>query len=135
VAVTQNGHIGINLKSTLADVGDLSVVRDELAKLWEFVFLHGIGANQATQLWHATRTLAASADEDLDFGGGIGSPPAPLLNALGQTVTLTRVKALFVKAAAANTNAVVVSQPAANGIPLFQAAGDGLPVEPGGCLL
>jgi hypothetical protein len=61
----------------------------------------GTDANEANRIYHATRTLAASANEDLDLSG-------VLLDPLGDTLTFARVKALIVSAAAANTNNVIV---------------------------
>lgn len=85
----------------------------------------GTGANQADLIFHDTRTLAASATEDLDLAG-------VLANALGTTLTFARIKAVIVSAAAANTNNVNLTRPASNGAPLFLAAGDGIAVRPGG---
>jgi len=72
-----------------------------------------------------TRTLTASATENLDFAG-------TLTDAYGATVTMARLKALIVVAATGNTNDVQISRPAANGVPLFLAASDAIPVRPGG---
>lgn len=86
---------------------------------------NGIGANQADRVFTDERTLAASATEDLDLAG-------VLLDAFGQAITFAKIKAIIVKAAAGNTNDVVVTRPVANGAPLFLAAGDGINVKPGG---
>jgi hypothetical protein len=85
----------------------------------------GTGANQADLIFTDTRTLAASATEDLDLAG-------VLVGAFGATLTFARVKGLFIVAAAANTNNVNITRPAANGVPLFLAASDGVAVRPGG---
>ena len=85
----------------------------------------GVGANQADKMYAATRTLAASGTEDLDLAGVLTDP-------VGATLTYARVKLIYVTAAAGNTNNVNVTRPAANGVPLFLAAGDGLAVKPGG---
>jgi hypothetical protein len=85
----------------------------------------GTGANQADMLWSDTRTLAASATEDLDLAASLTGP-------LGGTLTFARIKAVVVAAASGNTNNVNVTRPAANGVPLFLAAGDGVAVRPGG---
>ena len=77
--------------------------------------------------WSDQRTLTASATEDLDLAGVLTGP-------LGTTLTFVRIKALLVKAAAANTNDVQISR-SATGIPLFAASGDLLPVKPGGLFL
>lgn len=84
----------------------------------------GTGAGQADLMFADTRTLAASGTEDLDLAG-------VLTSAFGATLTFARVKALVVVAAAANTNNVVVSRPAANGFILFSAASDAIPLRPG----
>lgn len=61
----------------------------------------GTGAGQADKIWTDQRTLTASSTEDLDLAG-------VLTDAFGATITLARVKAIFVRAAAANTNNVIV---------------------------
>lgn len=114
--------------STLTDALDLSTVTDPLAYTQRTTLTSGTAANQADMLWHDRRTLAASATEDLDLAG-------VLVNGLGDTQTFARVKGFLVFAAAANTNNVQVTRPAANGVPLFIAAGDGVNVRPGGTLL
>lgn len=91
-------------------------------------FADGVGADQADLIFKDTRTLAASAAESLDLAGS-------LTDIYGATVTFARVKAIYVKAAAGNTNDVQVTRPASNGLPIFLAAGDGIPVRPDGVLL
>lgn len=85
----------------------------------------GTGADQADKIFHDRRTLAASATEDLDLAGSLTDP-------LGAALTFARIKAVIVKASASNVNNVNVTRPASNGVPLFLAAGDGIPVRPGG---
>jgi hypothetical protein len=85
----------------------------------------GTGANQADRVFTDERTLIASATEDLDLA-------AVLLDAFGQAITFAKLKGILVVAAAGNTNDVLVSRPAANGVPLFAAAADAIPVKPGG---
>lgn len=87
----------------------------------------GAGANQADRIFSDTRTLAASANEDLDLAGA-------LTNAYG-TVTFARVKAILIIADAGNTNNVNVTRPGSSGVPLFLAASDGVAVRPGGIFL
>lgn len=87
----------------------------------------GTGANQADRVFTDTRTLAASANEDLDLAG-------VLIDAFGQAITFVKIKAVIIKAAAGNTNNVRVTRPASNGFPLYLAAGDGEDVPPGGVI-
>lgn len=61
----------------------------------------GTGAGNADVMFSDTRTITASSSEDLDLVGS-------LADAFGTTFSPARVKALVVKAAAANTNNVVV---------------------------
>lgn len=84
----------------------------------------GTGAGQVDMVFTDTRTLTASATEDLDLAGS-------LTGALGTTLTFARIKAVFVKAADANTNNVQVTRPASNGVPWLMAAGDGIALRPG----
>lgn len=85
----------------------------------------GTGANQADKVFQDTRTLSASGTEDLDVSGSLTTP-------LGGSFVIARIKALIVTAAAGNTNNVNITRPASNGVPLFLAASDGIPVKPGG---
>lgn len=85
----------------------------------------GTGADQADKIWTDTVTLAASATADLDVAGS-------LTDALGGSFVLARLKGIIVAAAAGNTNNVLVSRPASNGVPLFSAASDAIPVLPNG---
>ncbi len=124
MAVTQDGKISINVASLLKDALDLSTVKDELLYNLAITLGNGTGANQANQVFHDQRTVAASSNEDLDLAGA-------LTNAVGDTITFTKVKAVIIKAAAGNTNNVQVTRPASNGVPLFMAAGDGIALTPG----
>jgi hypothetical protein len=93
-------------------------------------FTDGTGANQASGFFSDTRTLSASATENLDVATGGG-----LLDAFGIEVAADRIKALAIVAASGNTNDVQVTRPAANGVPFMLAAGDGFALTPGaGCL-
>lgn len=110
---------------TLSRTLDLGTVSAPLSLLERIRLASGTGADQADLLFHDTRTLAASATEDLDLAGS-------LTDALGTSLTFARIKGLIVAAAAGNTNNVNVTRPASNGVPLFLAASDGIPVRPGG---
>lgn len=85
----------------------------------------GTTAGLADVIFTDTRTLTASATEDLDLKGSLLTP-------LGQAFTPAKLKAVIITAADGNTNDVNLSRPASNGVPLFLAASDGIPVKPGG---
>lgn len=110
---------------TATDALDLVSVSAPLSYDKRIRLTSGTGADQANQLFTDTRTLTASATEDLDLAG-------VLVDSFGDTLTFARIKAVIVGAAAANTNNVNVTRPASNGVPLFLAASDGIAVRPGG---
>ena len=117
----------IELVATYTKVLDLVTGSAPLSYSDRIDLATGTGANQADLIFSDTRTLAASGTEDLDVAGG-------LTDIYGATLTYARVKAILVHAASGNTNNVNVTRPAANGVPIFLAAGDGLPVRPDGNL-
>lgn len=89
----------------------------------------GTGADQAKQMFSDTRTLSASATENLDLFGG-------LTNAFGTTLNFTKIKAIIVKAAAGNTNDVVIGGHAtAAFINWVSDATDKVKVKPGGMFM
>lgn len=104
---------------------DLSSAIDSLIKTYTCALAPGTGDGQANMVWSDTVTLAASGTADIDFA-------ASLTSSFGATLTFTKIKVLIVAAAAANTNNVLVSRPASNGLVLFSAAGDEVKVLPGG---
>lgn len=122
--------IELNIRAKQTGAGDLGTpsMLAQVEKTMEFSA--GTAAvGQANVLFSDERTLAASANEDLDLAG-------VLADALGATITAAEVVAVYVEANAANTNDVRVSQPASNGVAgIFLAAGDGLSIGPGDCFL
>lgn len=125
MAVSQISNVTLTVNSTLSSSFALSTIQDHLLKTYATVLAAGTGTGQANNFWYDQRTLAASGTENLDFA-------AALTNSLGSTLTFTKIKALIFYAAAANTNNVLVSRPASNGLVIFSAAGDEIVVQPGG---
>jgi len=123
--MTLSTHIETTIIATETKTTDLSVATDVLNYNKRIELATGTGSNQADLIFHDQRTLIASATEDLDLAGS-------LTDQFGTTLTLARIKGIVVTAAAANTNNVNVIRPASNGVPIFLAAGDGMPVKPGG---
>lgn len=119
--------ISLSVVAELTSALDLATASVPLSLIETVRLASGTGADQADKVWHDQRTLAASGTEDLDLAG-------VLTDALGVTVTMAKLKALIISAAAGNTNNVNVSRPASNGVPWALAAGDGIPVVPGGQL-
>lgn len=128
MALSLSTDLTLRLAATLTNPLDLSTPTDALVDAIKLVMTSGTGANQADRIFHDTRTLSASATEDLDLAGSLTGP-------LGSTVTFARIKLVLVTAAAANTNNVQLTRPASNGVPLFLAASDGIAIRPGGGFL
>lgn len=125
MAVSQTSSISLSINAQQTSSTDLSSAVDSLIKTYTCALAAGTGDGQANTVWSDTITLAASGTADIDFA-------ASLVSAFGATLTFTKIKALIVAAAAANTNNVVISRPAANGLVLFGAASDAVSVLPGG---
>ncbi len=119
--LTANFRLDAEVTSPL----DLTTVSNPLTVAKQIAFAQGAGAGQADMMWSDTRTIAASGSDALDLAGSLTGP-------FGTTLTFVRLKMILVLAAAGNTNNVNVTTPGSNGTPLFLAAGDGIPVKPGG---
>jgi hypothetical protein len=126
--VTATIDLSIKAKQTgAAHRGAAPSIVQDASKSFEFSA--GTAAiSQANLLYFETRSLAASTGEDLDLAGSLADP-------LGATITAAEIVAIYIAAASGNTNDVQVTRPAANGVPAFLAAGDGLAIGPGDAFL
>lgn len=89
----------------------------------------GTGNGQADTVFADQRTLAASANEDLDLSGALVDP-------LGAAAGFAEVCAIEIRAAAGNTNNVVVGGAGSNAfIGPFGANTHTIAIPPGGCLV
>jgi hypothetical protein len=86
----------------------------------------GTGASQADKVFSDTRTLGASATEDLDLAEHRD-------RCVRRALAFARVKLMYFFASTANNaaNNVNVTRPASNGVPFLLAAGDGIALRPG----
>jgi hypothetical protein len=108
---------------------DLGATESQYAGHANVDWMNGTGDFQASKVFSDTRQLAASTSEDLDLAGSLAGP-------LGAAVVFATVKAILVKAAAGNTNNVVVGGASANQfVGPFGDAADTIAVKPGGTLL
>jgi hypothetical protein len=103
-----SGKIALSANVQQTASRDLGAADDTAVLSAALRLTNGTGAGQADRLWSDTRTLAASATEDLDLSG------TGLTDAFGTTVTFPKVSAVIVKAAPGNTNNVVVGAAATN---------------------
>lgn len=126
--MTVTANISASVSGIHSTALDLGTAAFPFAATASTAFASGTGAGQVDRVFTDTRTLAASGNESLDLAG-------TLTDALGATITMARVKAIFVSAAAANTNDVQVTRPASNGVPFLMAAGDGIALRPGAFMI
>jgi hypothetical protein len=100
--------VSLNVQAALSSPLDLVTASAPLVQNYLQNLANGVGAGQADRVFSDTRTLTASANEDLDLAGA-------LLDATGGPFSVTRIKMLLVRAADANVNNVLVGGAAANG--------------------
>lgn len=124
---TQQTSLTLRLIAHLADSLDLVAAKADLDYSANVVLENGTGANQANQIWSDTRSLADGANETLDLNGS-------LTNAVGDSVTFTKVKLLAIKNK--GTTTLSVGGAASNGfISPFGASTDTVKVPGGGLLV
>jgi hypothetical protein len=127
MAVTGTNNVSVSI--TDITTKDLGRATDTNAVTYNKQITDGVGENQMNLIWSDTRSLNATASEDLDLAGGLTS-------GLGATLTFARVKELaivnntttagfFLEVGGAASNAW--STP-------FGSTNDVIKVAPGGCL-
>ncbi len=124
-----SANITLNLDGRYTGAPTIGSTGADLALHNLFQFTPGTTTGKADKLFASTRTLAASATENLDLAAVLTDP-------LGGTLTFVKVKAIYIKAADANTNSVVVGGAATNTFTgPFVDATDQISIPPGGAIL
>jgi ABC-type amino acid transport substrate-binding protein len=117
--------IGLSISADLVKALDLAEARVPLVKTYTAALTHGVLAGQGDLVFHDSRTIAPSANDDLDLAG-------VLLDPVGTLLTFVRVKALIVAAWTTNANNVVIGAAGANQwVGLLNATGT-ITLKPGG---
>ncbi len=122
-----DARLFVSLISTYTSVQDLTTPSAPVNYQRQYSLSEGAGLNAANKIWSDSRTIAASGTDDLDLAG-------VLTDSFGATITLARVKGIFVFASSANSNNVVVgggSNPLVNWLTGTTPA---VVVRPGGML-
>jgi hypothetical protein len=122
-SLTATLKIGINYSAgKTRDLGTLTWAPN-FTKSISLAF--GTAANQADQVFDDDRTLTASASEDIDLAGA-------LTNAFGETITLARVKMIYIENKSA-VDTLVVGGATSNALAnLFGNVNDVINIKPGG---
>lgn len=126
MARTLTGTIKAALGLTYLGDLDLGSQKALLPFAAEISIGNGTGNGQANLAWWDNRSIAGSSSEDLDLAGG-------LTDAFGQALTFTKVKGIYVKAAAANVGNIVIGGKPSTGFfaGLFGDITDKIKVAPG----
>jgi hypothetical protein len=125
----QTSKLTLKIDATGTKSNDQGTASDPIALDWTQLFSSGTGANQASNVFHDTRTISASSSENLDLAGS-------LTNAFGDTLTFTKIKAIAIHADAGNTNDVQVGGAASNAFNTWVGDDtDIVAVKPGGTLI
>lgn len=123
-------YVQANVSAQQTSALDLASSTANIARKVTYTLANGTATGQADRIFSDTRTLAASAAEDLDLAG------TALTDAFGVAFTFVKVKGILIVAAAANTNNVIVGGAATNGfITWVGGATHTVTVRPGGMLL
>lgn len=113
-----SSSFALQVTADLTKTLDLSEGRVPLSKVYQAILTSGVAAGQADLVFQDTRTIAPSANDDLDLNG------TTLQDPFCANIALLRVKGLVISAAAANTNNVLVGAAGANPwVGLLNAAG------------
>jgi len=117
--------LSMNVEFEKTDVRDTGTRKTAGSLSGSRVLNDGVGNNKANEVFDDTRTLAANANEELDLAG-------VLLNPAGVAITFTRIKAIAIKADAANAAKITVGGAASNPFTgPFGATGDLIDIQPG----
>jgi hypothetical protein len=100
-------EVGVYINGRVTRANDLNSVSADLNEDWSKAFVAGTGAGQGDLVFSDTRTIAASGTDNLDLAGGV-------TDTFGSTVTFVDVKAIIVRASAANTNDVQIGGAGSN---------------------
>jgi hypothetical protein len=123
MSLTAKLNLLLNIEHT--KTMDLNTLRDAMNLTRGVSLANGTGANQADAVFHDTRTLADAATETLDVHDGT------LVNAFGDTLTLNKLKAIYIKNNSADAN-LLIGGAAATQLGIFADPTDILKLPPGG---
>lgn len=126
MAVTLNGKISLIMSLAYADQSGVQPKQANVGLSPSFTITSGTGANQADKIYAETITIAASGSATRDLAGS-------LTDVFGVALTFVKVKGIFVSAASANTNNVLIGNAGATQfLGPFGAAAHTVAVLPGG---
>jgi len=127
MATTYSGTVNVQILGQMLKTLDIGSARLDINYSKRYTVADGTGANQANMVWTDTRAIAASGSDDLDLFGS-------LVNAFGDTINFTAIKGIFIVAASANTNNLLIGGDGSAFVNWVANASDVLVVKPGGMI-
>ncbi len=125
MATTYSGSMNFQVLGQMIKALDIGTARLDVNYSKRYTVTNGTGASQSNMVWTDTRTVAASSSDDLDLYGG-------LTNAFGDTINFAAVKGIFIFAATANINNLIIGGDGAGLVNWVGNANDVVNVKPGG---
>ncbi len=123
---TARAKLSFLIDGLLEGTADIGTVQHAVPWGATYNLTTGTGADNINEIFADTRQLAASTAENLDLAG-------VLTDVFNNVITFTKIKFIIVKAAATNTNDVMVGGHASAAcFSMFNAATDKLRIKPGG---
>lgn len=114
------------LHNDSVDIGEADY---NVSQMISKVFANGSASGQANGIWTDERTIGISANDDIDFAGGVN-------DVFGTALTFTAIKAILIEADADNAVSLIVGGDTTTNIAgLFGADTDTLLVKPGASVL
>lgn len=124
-AVIESASMKLIVSAIVDYQPDIGTAKQVINHTKRSAFSTGTGLNQINRIWQDSRNILASGTDDLDLAGG-------LTDVFGNSLTFTKIKGLFISAAAANTNDVVVGGDASAAFFAFLGADtDKIVLKPG----
>lgn len=122
--MTLTATMQISIEARQIGTNDLSAPEQTIRKTKRRSWESGTANGKVDIQWSDTRTLAASANEDIDLAG-------VLADVFGATFTAVEIASLYIEADSANTNDVEFGPAASNGfLGPFKDASDRLKIGP-----
>ena len=119
-----SAQINVALKARLTGSADLSTPEAAIDLSGQYLLAAGTGDNQIDVVHADAHSMAQSATKDYDLSGSLTNP-------IGDTAVFAKVKAIAIKAGAANPGNLKVGADAAAFAGFFDDASDELIVPPG----
>ena len=101
MASTITGMTAVQIATLLSQPLDMSTPQDNLTRKAQINWTNGAGNSQADRQYHDQRTLGIGSHDDLNLVSGA------LVDGLGQTIALSRVKQIYIKASDSNSGNLI----------------------------